>query len=154
MTHLAPTAVALAMYFCVADFLLISQCIYYNTINARRAAELGAEGAEPTEDAPLLSERRMSHRRRSVSSEDAGKIGLAGDELMERSSWANNAFSLVAVYVVGFVGWYFSYKAGAYNEADPVVFNAVEVSSDLLEKIGIVLGYFSAICYLWYAFHI
>ncbi|KAJ4861548.1 PQ loop repeat domain-containing protein [Trichoderma breve] len=127
-THLAPTAVALAMYFCVADFLLISQCLYYNTINARRAAE----EAEATEEAPLLGERRMSHRR-SVSSEDVGKIAPAGDELIERSSWSSNAFSLIA--------------AGAYNEADPVVFNAVE-SSDLLEKIGMVLGYFSAVCYL------
>lgn len=144
-THLAPTAVALAMYFCVADFLLISQCLYYNTINARRAAE----EAEATEEAPLLGERRMSHRR-SVSSEDVGKIAPAGDELIERSSWSSNAFSLIAVYVVGFMGWYLSYKAGAYNEADPLVFNAVE-SSDLLEKIGMVLGYFSAVCYLWYA---
>ncbi|KAK0755392.1 hypothetical protein N5P37_012220 [Trichoderma harzianum] len=141
-THLAPTAVALAMYFCVADFLLISQCLYYNTINARRAAE----EAEATEEAPLLGERRMSHRR-SVSSEDVGKIAPAGDELIERSSWSSNAFSLIAVYVVGFMGWYLSYKAGAYNEADPLVFNAVE-SSDLLEKIGMVLGYFSAVCYL------
>ncbi|KAF3071347.1 putative vacuolar amino acid transporter YPQ3 [Trichoderma lentiforme] len=141
-THLAPTAVALAMYFCVADFLLISQCLYYNTINARRAAE----EAEATEEAPLLGERRMSHRR-SVSSEDVGKIAPAGDELIERSSWSSNAFSLIAVYVVGFMGWYLSYKAGAYNEADPVVFNTVE-SSDLLEKIGMVLGYFSAVCYL------
>lgn len=133
------------MYFCVADFLLISQCLYYNAINARRAAE----EAEATEEAPLLGERRMSHRR-SVSSEDAGKIALAGDELLERSSWSSNAASLLAVYVVGFAGWYLSYKAGAYNETDPVVFNTVEVSADLLEKIGMVLGYFSAVCYLWY----
>ncbi|KAK4081097.1 uncharacterized protein Triagg1_2629 [Trichoderma aggressivum f. europaeum] len=143
-THLAPTAVALAMYFCVADFLLISQCLYYNTINARRAAE----EAEATEEAPLLGERRMSHRR-SVSSVDASKIAPAGDELIERSSWSSNAASLVGVYVVGFMGWYLSYKAGAYNEADPVVFNAVAFeSSDLLEKIGMMLGYFSAVCYL------
>ncbi|KAL7792618.1 PQ-loop protein [Trichoderma ceciliae] len=147
-THLAPTAVALAMYFCVADFLLISQCLYYNTVNARRAAELSAEVAEATEEAPLLGERRISSHRRSVSSEDAGKIAPASDELMERSSWWSNSFSLIAVYVVGFAGWYLSYKAGAYNGADPVVFNTAEVSSDLLERVGIVLGYFSAVCYL------
>ncbi|KAL6874898.1 PQ-loop protein [Trichoderma novae-zelandiae] len=142
-THLAPTAVALAMYFCVADFLLISQCLYYNTINARRAAE----AAEATEDAPLLGERRHSHRH-SISSEDGGKIAPTGDELIERSSWSSNAGSLLAVYVLGFAGWYLSYKAGAYNETDPVVLDAAELPSALLEKIGMVLGYFSAVCYL------
>lgn len=146
LTNLAPTAVALAMYFCVADFLLISQCLYYNAVNARRAAQ----AAEENEEAPLLGER---HHRRSVSSEDGTKIGPAGDELLERSSWMSNTASLIGVYVAGFIGWYLSYKAGAYREADPVVFNAaMQASPDLLEKIGIILGYFSAVCYLWYVF--
>ncbi|PTB43962.1 hypothetical protein M441DRAFT_133827 [Trichoderma asperellum CBS 433.97] len=147
LTHLAPTAVALAMYFCVADLLLISQCIYYNTVNARRAAL----AAEENEEAPLLGDRHATaHRHRhSVSSEDGGKIGPAGDELLERSSWMSNTASLVGVYVAGFIGWYLSYKAGAYKETDPVVFNAaIQASPDLLEKVGIVLGYFSAVCYL------
>lgn len=147
LTHLAPTAVALAMYFCVADFLLISQCLYYNTVNARRAAL----AAEENEEAPLLGERHAAAHRRSVSSEDGGKIGPAGDELLERSSWMSNTASLIGVYAAGFIGWYLSYKAGAYKQADPVVFNAaVQASPDLLEKIGIILGYFSAVCYLWY----
>ncbi|KAK1248815.1 hypothetical protein MKX08_007035 [Trichoderma sp. CBMAI-0020] len=144
LTNLAPTAVALAMYFCVADFLLISQCLYYNAVNARRAAL----AAEENEEAPLLGERHAAHRH-SVSSEDGGKIGPAGDELLERSSWMSNTASLIGVYVAGFIGWYLSYKAGAYKEADPVVFNAaMQASPDLLEKIGIILGYFSAVCYL------
>lgn len=147
-THLAPTAIALAWYFCVADFLLISQCLYYNAVNARRAAE----AAEAREDAPLLGERRRSHRR-SISSEDGAKIAPAGDELIERSSWSSNAACLLGVYVVGFAGWYLSYKAGAYNETDPVVLDDADGSSNLLEKIGMVLGYFSAVCYLWYASH-
>ncbi|KAL2122209.1 hypothetical protein VTJ04DRAFT_2664 [Mycothermus thermophilus] len=37
-TSLAPSTIALACYFCVADIILISQCTYYNTINARRRA--------------------------------------------------------------------------------------------------------------------
>ncbi|KAK4102245.1 PQ-loop-domain-containing protein [Parathielavia hyrcaniae] len=37
-TSLAPSTIALASYFCVADLILISQCTYYNTINARRRA--------------------------------------------------------------------------------------------------------------------
>ena len=34
--NLAPTAIALAIYFCIADIALIGQCTYYNTLNARR----------------------------------------------------------------------------------------------------------------------
>ncbi|KAL2269627.1 hypothetical protein VTJ83DRAFT_1811 [Remersonia thermophila] len=37
-TSLAPSTIALACYFCVADLILITQCTYYNTINARRRA--------------------------------------------------------------------------------------------------------------------
>ncbi|KAK4192553.1 PQ loop repeat-domain-containing protein [Podospora australis] len=37
-TSLAPSTVALACYFCVADLILIAQCSYYNTLNARRRA--------------------------------------------------------------------------------------------------------------------
>lgn len=139
------------MYFCVADLLLISQCIYYNTVNARRAAL----AAEENEEAPLLGERHATahHHRHSVSSEDGGKIGPAGDELLERSTWMSNTACLIGVYVAGFIGWYLSYKAGAYKETDPVAFNAtIQASPDLLEKVGIVLGYFSAVCYLWYVF--
>ncbi|KAL1845122.1 hypothetical protein VTK73DRAFT_1071 [Phialemonium thermophilum] len=36
LTSLAPTAIALACYFCIADLVLIAQCTYYNAINARR----------------------------------------------------------------------------------------------------------------------
>ncbi|KAH6628420.1 PQ loop repeat-domain-containing protein [Chaetomium tenue] len=35
-TSLAPSTIALASYFCVADLILIGQCTYYNTLNARR----------------------------------------------------------------------------------------------------------------------
>lgn len=35
-TSLAPTAIGLAIYFCLADIVLIAQCTYYNTLNARR----------------------------------------------------------------------------------------------------------------------
>ena len=33
---LVPTVIALAIYFCFADLILISQCLYYNILNARK----------------------------------------------------------------------------------------------------------------------
>ena len=35
-----PTVIALAIYFCIADFVLISQCLYYNALNERKAKAL------------------------------------------------------------------------------------------------------------------
>lgn len=46
-TGLAPTAVALATYFCFADLVLITQCLYYNALNARRAARNRRRTSEP-----------------------------------------------------------------------------------------------------------
>ena len=37
-----PTVIALAIYFCIADFVLISQCLYYNALNERKAKTLEA----------------------------------------------------------------------------------------------------------------
>ncbi len=41
---LVPTVTALAAYFCVADLILITQCLYYNFVNAREDAK--ASGAD------------------------------------------------------------------------------------------------------------
>jgi solute carrier family 66 (lysosomal lysine-arginine transporter), member 1 len=85
VTNLAPTAIALAFYFCFADLVLISQCLYYNTLNARRRArahrprrhrrtssnaiaedgneadaDADDEDEDPEEEQPLLSRRRSS----------------------------------------------------------------------------------------------
>lgn len=34
--RLVPTVIALAVYFCIADLVLLLQCLYYNTLNSRR----------------------------------------------------------------------------------------------------------------------
>ncbi|EGS22916.1 uncharacterized protein CTHT_0013940 [Thermochaetoides thermophila DSM 1495] len=90
-TTLAPSAIALACYFCINDLILISQCTYYNTINARRRARhqqhhhqrrhrrsssshprpehtddtatASSSNALPTEYDPLLPARHESHHR-------------------------------------------------------------------------------------------
>lgn len=87
---LVPTVIALAVYFCFADAVLLSQCFYYNTINARREREASVtssqtEDGAPTanEQAPLLGDRRRSSEQQQHQQE----IGLPGSR--RRSSAAS-----------------------------------------------------------------
>ncbi|KAK3723638.1 hypothetical protein LTR37_001519 [Vermiconidia calcicola] len=55
---LVPTVIALAVYFCFADFVLIGQCLYYNALNNKK--EKRKEGAQQnangrTEDTDVVS---------------------------------------------------------------------------------------------------
>ncbi|OLN86061.1 putative vacuolar amino acid transporter YPQ3-like protein 1 [Colletotrichum chlorophyti] len=163
-THLAPTAVALATYFCFADIVLITQCVYYNTKNARRASSRprrssAAVAPEPTEDEPLLARRRSSsaaalpgsHRRQGLHNETSldplRKMVTGEDDTPDSNPWLHNTLSIFAVYLVGAVGWFVSYKAGAWDSPDVDV-GTPEEATGALEKIGLVLGYLSAVSYL------
>lgn len=93
--RLVPTVIALAVYFCFADAILISQCVYYNTLNARRErrrseAQALREGTTPTEEDALLggqdgyvSARPQTERTRTSSS---GNIGLPGSHRRRSSA--------------------------------------------------------------------
>ncbi|KAH7316456.1 PQ-loop protein [Stachybotrys elegans] len=143
-TRLAPTAVALASYFCVADVVLISQCVYYNTRNARRQKRAAAGLSEQS---PLLAQHRNSSKP-TEGEVDPTKSTESRDDIPDGSSWANNALSLVAVYVIGLCGWYVSYKAGAWGSEDPSAPEPHSTEKAPLEIVGLVLGYASAVCYL------
>lgn len=205
-TNLAPTAIALASYFCIADMVLISQCTYYNTLNARRrkrheqlrasqqgdpnkqSSQIGgpnstgaatgptggsggnAEVEETTEESPLLSRqrhgsssgggaggslggRRHSHhstRRHSEDHDPLSRIVTAEGEIHGGTRWLHNTLGLAAVYAVGVAGWFVSWRMGFW-EADP----GVPDPGDAVEPtavVGMVLGYLSALGYLWYVF--
>lgn len=160
-TKLAPTAIALASYFCIADLVLIGQCIYYNTRNARRLARMERQGpSEIDEDAPLLGRRRSSsvglpgsHRRHATHTESSiepiRKVITGEDETQDSKPWLHNTLSLLAVYVVGFAGWFVSYKAGAWDSHEPAVPADPTDTENPMQVIGLGLGYISAVCYLW-----
>ncbi|KAI9163290.1 putative vacuolar amino acid transporter YPQ3 [Paramyrothecium foliicola] len=159
-THLAPTAVALASYFCVSDMVLISQCFYYNTLNAdRNSRAQEVEPNDPEEDSPLLSRRRSSslglpgsHRRHATHTESSiepiRKMVQGEDETDDSNPWLHNTLSLLAVYVIGFAGWFISYKAGAWGSDEPSVPDDAPDGKNTLEIVGLSMGYFSALCYL------
>ncbi|KAJ3473871.1 hypothetical protein NLG97_g10092 [Lecanicillium saksenae] len=55
---------------------------------------------------------------------------------------------MVAVYVIGFLGWFISYKAGAWKGSDPAPPSDPDEQRTTLEFVGLILGYASAFFYL------
>src|SRR5580700_11099852 len=99
---LVPTVVASAVYFCFADFVLITQCLYYNQVNARRHTS--------REDEPLLarqrsndtiglpgSRRRSSACRPSEFGHDSLSKILEEDDDSTGSSWIRNTITIILV---------------------------------------------------------
>lgn len=158
---LVPTVIALAIYFCIADFVLISQCLYYNQVNARREAHRHAATLTQSEEAPLLARQRSddsiglpgSHRRNSARhshSSEARRDSLA--KILEDvdsptgSSWTRNIFSIIMVILVGAAGWAIAWQSGVWN---PTPERPGDLPDQQHVAVGAsVLGYFSAVCYL------
>ncbi|KAF2085933.1 PQ-loop-domain-containing protein [Saccharata proteae CBS 121410] len=159
---LVPTVIALAVYFCFADLILISQCLYYNIKNARRARKASTVSAlsDPAER-PLLDRRNSeniglpgSRRRRSsaASRRARGSMdrsdSLAGivevEEESTRSAWLKNALSIVGICLAGAAGWGIAWATGVWRPT-PVDQDA---GSDGMPIGAEILGYASAICYL------
>ncbi|KAK2600644.1 hypothetical protein N8I77_010165 [Diaporthe amygdali] len=167
VTNLAPSAVAIGCYFCVADVILISQSLYYNAINARRRnrEHLASLQAQATEEEPLLSRRRSSsgagglpgsHRRHSVRRGSSGldpltRIVTGEDETPQRSPWLTNTLSLFAVYALGVVAWFVSREvlpSKSDDAQDPAGSDPANAGKDPVVVVGMALGYISALCYL------
>lgn len=153
-THLAPTAIALPCYFCLADAVLVAQCAYYNHRNRGKQTTHPANG-DPSEQSPLL--RRESTGANGATDADVvAKIVPDEDETDESSGngkqWLQNSLCLVAVYIVGIAAWFLSYKAGAWDTSDPVPDAPEEAVNNPLEMAGLALGYISAVLYLWWVY--
>lgn len=159
---LVPTVIALAIYFCIADFVLITQCLYYNHINAQKPKHSHhANAAEPAEDSPLLARERSnesiglpgSHRRSSLrhshSSERRDSLAkiLEEDDSPNASSWKRNVISILMVILVGTAGWVIAWQSGVWT---PVSDHPLDGEPERKQVAfgASALGYFSALCYL------
>ena len=160
---LVPTVIALAIYFCFADAVLLSQCFYYNTLNARRERKrsiAAAENAVVDENAPLLAEpqenlglpgsrRRSSaasRRRTRSSAERSNSLSNILEEGQGSTAWLKNTLSVAIILIAGAAGWAIAWRAGAWKPTP------VDVSDGGRHMpVGAeVLGYASAVCYLGY----
>ena len=166
---LVPTVIALAIYFCFADLVLITQCLYYNFINKektdRRVSTVSDNAAEDLEE-PLLNRRSSenfglpgsrrrssaSHHRRSSygSTLQRGEDTLAEvPEVPEEKqpilgAWFKNTLSILLISAAGTAGWAIAFKTGAWSPTP------IDSNDDATEiALGAqLLGYLSAICYL------
>ncbi|KAJ5123339.1 hypothetical protein N7448_009436 [Penicillium atrosanguineum] len=161
MADLVPVILAIAVYFCIADGVLIGQCLYYKAFNARsevhRRRRSSTETPDPT--TPLLG-RRFSDavppqgRRRSSGSQRGYHAGrrdsqpedslakIVEESEFGRKAWIKNFISVLGIFVVGMAGWTMAWKTGMWAPA-PETHNDGAVATG-----GQVLGYFSAVCYL------
>ncbi len=158
-----PVVIAIAIYFCIADGVLISQCLYYNIINKRKDGKRAtAEANAPLdEEEPLLARQRSgsltipgSRRRSSTASARRRSSGqqpqhdtlskiLEEDDRKGRL-WIKNTVSILAICAAGAAGWALAWQSGAWRPTSKHQDNAEESMA-----IGAqILGYASAVAYL------
>jgi hypothetical protein len=154
--------IALAVYFCFADFVLISQCLYYNRLTAQQARRgslaTGANDAnDPTQ--PLLSPTADnlglpgSHRRSSASASQRRASSLRSplpvllEEESATSEFLSNAFAIIGVITVGVVGWVIAWQSGVWRPT-PVQNQLVVSDTTTKSAVAAAFGYFSAVAYL------
>lgn len=153
---LVPVIIAIAVYFCVADGVLIAQCLYYRVRNSRREAHhnrrrSSTDSPEPT--TPLLGRlpeensraaQQDANGRRNDQAENAiAKVVEEGET--GRSAWAKNTVSLLAICVVGVAGWTIAWQTGVWKPVSQDGNGGVDMAAGAQ-----VLGYFSAVAYLGY----
>lgn len=159
-----PVIVAIAVYFCIADGVLIAQCVYYKVRNSRpepfHRRRSSTETPDPT--TPLLGRRfsdslasSESRRRSSGSLRRYHANGRRESEVEDtlakiieendygRKAWVKNFASVVGIFLIGMAGWTMAWQTGMWEPAP------LENNNGSDEAIGgLVLGYFSAVCYL------
>lgn len=156
---LVPTVIAIAIYFCIADAVMITQCIYYRRANSTRNGLSENETAQQNDlRQPLLthkprdigvpaSRRRSSvSQRQSIRSVRSHSIRPSGTSGPARV-WFKNTLAVFGVFVLGAAAWAVAWQAGLWEPSTYDPKHADQSSNDV--SIGAtVLGYFSAVCYL------
>jgi solute carrier family 66 (lysosomal lysine-arginine transporter), member 1 len=173
-----PTVIALAVYFCFADLVLLLQCLYYNTINAYRALPnprggAGRQNPRAPDDPeqPLLARRNSdnlglpgSHRRRSSARSSFSRHPRRGSHTSSRrrrdslSAIFEEKETSIRVWVRNVFSVILVCAAGAGGWFIAWRTGVWSPTPDESKDGPIVdmalgpqiLGYFSALCYLGY----
>ncbi|OJJ02906.1 hypothetical protein ASPVEDRAFT_703013 [Aspergillus versicolor CBS 583.65] len=161
---LVPVIIAIAVYFCLADGVLIGQCLYYRARNARAEAlrARNSSFATPEPTTPLLGRRfsdslpeggRRRRGSRASYNATANDQGQSPDDtlakLVEENRFGKGAVmkninSVLAICVIGMAGWTVAWQTGVWKPASPDSGNG---GVDMAPGAQ-VLGYISAVCYL------
>jgi len=155
--NLLPTVIALALYYCFADFVLLSQVFYYNQQSRRRNA-MGTERHEQRHHVdtavpsdltqPLLPRRESTstqsiiYRRQSASRRRDSLSALIEKKPSTRTVVTRNMLAISGTCLAGTLGWFIAWKTGAWKARDGAPGNAPP------ETGAEILGYISAALYL------
>ena len=159
---LVPTVIAIAIYFCFADVILLGQCLYYNFNTSKKSSSgevVTDDSGDPTQ--PLLHRRTSSmglpgSRRRSTISRkslmhgnlDAVRVPKSRRRSILANPWIRNALSLVTVCAIGVAGWAIAWQLGVWGPSP----DEDDDNGGTDSNIGaVLLGYMSAVCYLGWA---
>ncbi|KAJ5130734.1 uncharacterized protein N7515_006773 [Penicillium bovifimosum] len=164
LAGLVPVIIAIAVYFCIADGVLIAQCLYFKARNSRREPLLRRRSSTETPDptTPLLGRRfsdplgSSQSRRRSSGSQRGYQAGGRRESEVEdtlakiveendygRKAWAKNITSVLGIFLIGMAGWAVAWRTGMWEPAPLENNHGTEEATG-----GLVLGYVSAVCYL------
>jgi len=148
---LVPTVVALAIYFCIADTILIAQCLYYKSCDSDSKVpdQIASEDLiqpllpHTSSDIGLPGSRRPSIKCLK-SSEELPTLPISPGDRFSTNPWIKNIASVVFVCAVGTTGWAFAWQIGVWKPAfEDTTGESLKVSAGAAS-----LGYLSAICYL------
>lgn len=150
---LLPGVILLAVWFCIADGLLISSYLYYSNrasnkhhhhhhtgndshVEANNETQpLLADGT--TSSAPSGTKRKSSSRRKSHRRDSLASL-VAPDSV---NIWTSYVLPLVFVLLAGFVGYFFSNHGNNSEQQPPAV-------DEPMKSGPALLGYLSAVLYL------
>lgn len=151
-SNLLSTVVTLAVYFCLADIIIISQTFYYKYVNMRKTAvkearrqSRSSNADDPTQ--PLFARRRSSgantrSRPSGTMPNNPALSTVIEKETSTMEEVTRNSLSVISVIIIGCLGWFLAWKSGAWSVTVDDG-NGVETS-----LVGVILGYISSILYL------
>ena len=158
--NLLPTVTALALYYCFADVVIMSQILYYHRLSKRQnAMEIDRRlfyeqrnhvdvtaHSNPTQ--PLLPRREsMStlstmYRRQFVSRRRDSLLALIKRKLSTQAAVTRNMLAIYGTCLAGTLGWFIAWRTGVWKARD-------EAPGKAVQNIGAeILGYISAVLYL------
>lgn len=151
-----PTVIALAIYFIIADAVLIIQCLYYNHVNARKQFANPPQEEAAGENQPLLGRRpsdiglpgsrrgSSNSRKRRSSTVGAPTLATIPEDESHARLWVKNTFAVLAVCAVGVAGWAIAWRAHFWKPTP----EDGDTGNTNRNPWAELLGYLSAVLYL------
>ncbi|KAF8474884.1 PQ loop repeat-domain-containing protein [Kalaharituber pfeilii] len=158
--RLLPTVIALAVYFCFADFVLLTQVLYYNRLSksrpsataARRHSHTRRHNAAPQpSDGPTqpllprrdsISTQSITYRRQSFQRRRDSLSAVLEKRPSTSAVVTRNAVAIVGTCLAGTLGWLVAWKTGAWSAPNGDVRGRPQAYG------AEILGYISAALYL------